>query len=192
MIVTRLAGADRHAVGWKNGGGVTTEIAAAPPGAGLEDFHWRVSMAEIAADGPFSTFPRVNRTLVMLEGGVRLAVAGRDPVDLTPTSPPFAFPGDAATAAKLTTPMARDLNIMVRRGQWRAQVKRLEVSGETALRMRDPQTLLFVAAGQVSLAESGLTLEPLDAAHVRHGAGQLLKLRSPSAAVAYLVALHPL
>ena len=192
MIVTRLAVADRRAVAWKNGGGVTTEIAAAPPGASLEDFDWRVSMAEISADGPFSTFADVDRTLVMLEGGVRLAVAGRDPIELTPASPPLVFPGDAATAAKLTTPTARDLNIMVRRRRWRTQVRRIEVSGEQALRLGDHQTLLFVAAGQVSLAEPRLDLLTLDAACVRHGAGQKLTLRSPSATVAYLVALFPL
>jgi environmental stress-induced protein Ves len=192
VIVTPLASAGRHPVAWKNGGGVTTEIAAAPPGASLEDFDWRVSLATIAADGPFSIFPDVDRTLVMHEGGVRLAVAGRDPIDLTPASAPLTFPGDAAITAKLATPAASVLNVMVRRGQWRAQVKRLEVSGETGPRMMDHHTLLFVAAGQVSLAESGLTLEALDAAHVRHGAGQKLTLRSPSATVAHLVALFPL
>jgi environmental stress-induced protein Ves len=189
LIVTPLAASDRRAVAWKNGGGVTAEIATAPPGAGFEAFDWRVSLAEIAADGPFSTFAEVDRTLVMLEGGVRLTVEGCDPVDLTPASPPFAFPGDAATAAHLTAATARDLNVMVRRGRWRAQVRRLEVSGAQALRLGDHQALLFVAAGDIALPKPGLTLGPLDAALVRHGAGQSLTLLGASA-VAYLVALY--
>lgn len=42
---------------WKNGGGVTREIAAQPPGASLDGFAWRVSVADVAQPGPFSRFP---------------------------------------------------------------------------------------------------------------------------------------
>ena len=41
---------------WKNGAGVTREVAAWPPEARLDDFGWRVSMARVERDGPFSTF----------------------------------------------------------------------------------------------------------------------------------------
>jgi environmental stress-induced protein Ves len=44
---------------WKNGGGETTEIAVFPDGAGLSDFDWRVSMARVDGDGPFSSFPGI-------------------------------------------------------------------------------------------------------------------------------------
>ena len=50
---------------WKNGGGSTTEIAIAPPGAGLDDFDWRISLATISEDGPFSVFPGIDRTLIL-------------------------------------------------------------------------------------------------------------------------------
>ena len=53
---------------WKNGGGVTTEIAVFPANAGLEDFEWRLSMATVASDGPFSLFAGIDRTLAVLEG----------------------------------------------------------------------------------------------------------------------------
>lgn len=42
---------------WKNGGGVTVEIAIHPPGASVNAFDWRISMATVAQDGPFSSFP---------------------------------------------------------------------------------------------------------------------------------------
>ena len=51
-----LSAARRAAVPWKNGGGVTREVAAHPAGASLEDFDWRVSTAEVRAAGPFSGF----------------------------------------------------------------------------------------------------------------------------------------
>jgi environmental stress-induced protein Ves len=53
---------------WKNGGGSTTEIAVAPMGASLDDFDWRVSMARVASDGPFSEFAGIDRTLDILKG----------------------------------------------------------------------------------------------------------------------------
>ena len=49
---------------WKNGGGETAEIAVSPPGAALDDFDWRLSMARVETDGPFSAFPGIDRTLV--------------------------------------------------------------------------------------------------------------------------------
>lgn len=51
---------------WRNGGGRTAEIHvegdAAAPG-------WRLSLAIIEQDGPFSAWPGMDRTLVWLDGG---------------------------------------------------------------------------------------------------------------------------
>ena len=49
---------------WKNGGGSTTEIAVAPPGAGFDSFDWRISLATISHSGPFSTFAGIDRSPV--------------------------------------------------------------------------------------------------------------------------------
>ena len=48
--------ADLVRMPWKNGGGETTEIAVSPEAAGLDRFDWRVSMARVARNGPFSEF----------------------------------------------------------------------------------------------------------------------------------------
>ena len=116
-----LRAADRIATPWKNGGGVTREVAAWPPGAGLDAFDWRVSLADIAADGAFSAFPGVDRVLTVIAGdGLALEIEGRT-VRLEPGAP-FAFPGEAAVAARLAAGPIRDLNVMVRRGAWTARV----------------------------------------------------------------------
>ncbi|ARJ70106.1 HutD family protein [Paracoccus contaminans] len=99
---------------WKNGGGVTREIAAHPPGAGLEDFDWRLSMAEIASDGPFSAFPGIDRTLTVIEGDGLALDFGAGAVDL-PALRPLAFPGEAPVAARLRGGPVTDLNVMTRR-----------------------------------------------------------------------------
>lgn len=78
---------------WKNGGGVTVEIAIHPPGASVDAFDWRVSMATVAQDGPFSSFPGVDRTLAIIEGnGLALAISGHEPVALTTKSTPCPLP----------------------------------------------------------------------------------------------------
>lgn len=117
-----LRAADRIATPWRNGGGVTREVAAWPPGAGLDAFDWRVSLADVAADGPFSAFPGVDRVLTVIAGdGLVLEIDGR-PAPLAPGAP-LAFPGEAVVEARLTAGPIRDLNVMVRRGVWTARVE---------------------------------------------------------------------
>ncbi|MCZ0993430.1 HutD family protein [Streptomyces noursei] len=55
MRILRADG--RAAVPWRNGGGLTREVAAHPPGAGWDAFAWRVSLAEVTRDGPYSRCP---------------------------------------------------------------------------------------------------------------------------------------
>lgn len=121
-----LRAADRRASPWKNGGGVTWEVAISPDGAALDAFDWRLSIAEVASSGPFSSFPGIDRVLTVIEGeGLRLRVEGADPVTLGQSSPPLAFAGDAACIADLTAARIRDFNVMVRRAAHRAAVRRV-------------------------------------------------------------------
>lgn len=107
--------ADLPAAPWKNGGGVTYEVAVHPPGASLDGFDWRISMAEVASDGPFSAFPGIDRTLTLLEGaGLALDFAGAT-VALPPGAPPLSFPGEASVTGRPTNGAILDLNVMTRR-----------------------------------------------------------------------------
>jgi environmental stress-induced protein Ves len=109
---------------WKNGGGVTREIAAMPAGAGMAEFDWRISVADIAADGPFSAFPGIDRQIVLLDGaGVRLrADDGSFDHRLDAVGEPFAFAGETGVHACLLDGATRDFNVMTRRGRARARV----------------------------------------------------------------------
>jgi environmental stress-induced protein Ves len=110
-----LSPADYRRMPWKNGGGQTHEIAVHPDGAGMAAFAWRVSVAEVAQDGPFSRFPGVDRTLVLLAGnGIRLAGAGA-PLDLRTLYEPVTFTGEAELDCVLADGPVRDFNLMVRR-----------------------------------------------------------------------------
>lgn len=114
---------------WKNGGGSTRTLLALPNEDG---WHLRISMAEVAGDGPFSPYPDVERWLSLVEGaGMQLEFA-QQTVDLTPLDPPLRFDGAAAPFGRLLQGPVRDLNLMnqgglaamhrVQPGQpWRAQ-----------------------------------------------------------------------
>lgn len=160
-----LRAADRTAVPWKNGGGVTREIAAAPEGSGTEDFGWRVSLAEVAADGPFSEFPGVDRTLTLAEGaGMDLTVSGV-PRRVDERYAPCDFPGDEPTGCRLLGGPVVNFNVMYRRG--RVEADTAVVRGGLALAV-PPQTVLLVVAleGPARLDHAGGTigLGPYDAA----------------------------
>jgi hypothetical protein len=140
---------------WKNGGGETMEIAIAPPDAALDAFAWRISMARVAVDGPFSRFPGIDRTLMILDGGgVRLAIDGSASVDLTAASDPLSFPGDVAASANLLVGPVTDLNVMTRRGHLTHSMKRHLIDAPTDLALDADTALLFCAAGSVQVTMS--------------------------------------
>lgn len=101
---------------WRNGGGTTWEIARGRFGDAPEaDWHWRLSLAEIASDGPFSAFPGIDRLLTVLSGtGINLSFAGGPPRRLAPLED-IEFPGEAEVDCTLADGPTRDLNVMVDR-----------------------------------------------------------------------------
>ena len=184
-----LRAADQRTTPWKNGGGVTTEICVSPAGAGLDDFDWRVSMAKVASDGLFSCFSNVDRSLAVLSGeGIELTVADAPPVKLTPSTPPFSFPGDAATLGRLLDGPILDLNIMVRRDKYRHNVRRISLDApRTVVVGAHPYVLLCAEGGlRIETPENEILLSPLDAAFVEE-AGTKMRLYPTPIAVAYLV-----
>jgi environmental stress-induced protein Ves len=107
---------------WKNRGGATREILSWPIGSDVDGFAWRVSLAGITADGPFSTFPGVDRTIALLRGcGVRLRGAGIDH-QLDRVGVPFAFDGSVPLDCTLIDRPCEVLNVMARRNQGRARL----------------------------------------------------------------------
>jgi environmental stress-induced protein Ves len=111
---------------WKNGVGTTAEVAAFPEDSGFETFGWRISMADVASDGPFSHFPGIDRTLIVVEGdGIELDVEGiAYPLDRI--SSKLSFSGDDVTIGRLLSGPIRDLNVMTRRGRFRHRTRFIE------------------------------------------------------------------
>jgi len=169
-----LRAADRAAIPWKNGGGVTRDVIVSPAGATIDDFDWRISIADIAGSGPFSSFPGIDRKFAVLEGKVALTIDGGVPVTLDPHTAALDFHGESAVQADLVGGRSRDLNIMTRRGRFAARMTRRSAcvltlsAGTTVVVALDKLT----AAGQVMEAldallfdateQSTLTIGPAD------------------------------
>ena len=104
--------ADVAAEPWKNGGGVTRELLALPRGG---NWRVRVSVADVASDGDFSTFAGVARWFAVVEGaGVVLTIDGREHRCTRGDGEAIAFAGDAPTSCRLIDGATRDLNLMLR------------------------------------------------------------------------------
>ena len=130
MSVHFFSSAQLPATPWKNGGGITQEVVCWPQGAGLDRFQWRISIAQIASNGPFSAFAGIDRTITLLQGdGVQLRAADGS-VDHALSQPlvPFAFSGDVALDCSLLGGASQDFNVMVRRGAWQAAVRPVQGS----------------------------------------------------------------
>ncbi|AOB30966.1 hypothetical protein AKI39_10090 [Bordetella sp. H567] len=144
---TRFRLADLPAQPWKNGGGLTREVACWPPGAGLDDFVWRISVARIDAGGPFSRFAGVDRVITLLSGpGVVLRggfAAGEHA--LTRPLAPFAFSGDVDVQCTLQGGTSEDFNVMSRRGRVQARVSVIQHGGDLP---RTPHGLLMAVGSR--------------------------------------------
>jgi uncharacterized protein len=159
-----LRAAARVAVPWKNGGGLTREVAVHPAGSSFDEFDWRVSLAEIHAAGPFSSFPGVERQMAVLAGQLALAIEGRAALTLSPDSPPLGFSGEARVNAQPLSPAVTDLNVMTRRSRCHARLTRRLVHTAQQLTLRADATVLIALSGLTlrSPAVEG-TLSMLDA-----------------------------
>lgn len=110
-----VSASDAAPVPWKNGGGVTRELLRLPAAA-TDDWALRISVADIAADGPFSPFPGITRWFAVLAGaGVRLSFADRV-LNIRRGDAPLRFAGADAPDCTLLGGATRDLNVMVRDG----------------------------------------------------------------------------
>ena len=191
-----IRASDCRSMPWKNGGGATTEIAVHPPGAGLADFEWRVSIATVATDGPFSTFPGVDRTLTVLEGdGLWLAIGDAGPVALHRGSDPLSFAADVPADARLLGAPVTGLNVMTRRGAWRQTVRRLGTAPRAAEHRTHATTVLWLChRGQVDIAgpDGAARLGARDAWLVEQLRPTAWRIASRLATELYLVELEEL
>jgi environmental stress-induced protein Ves len=160
-----LRASTHKAMPWKNDGGETAEIAVFPEGASMQDFGWRVSMAKVTENGPFSLFPNIDRTLSILEGhSLTLTINDAEAEVLTKESDPFAFAADIPVSSTLPDGEIRDLNVMTRRGGFVHSVTR--IARLESFHVTGGETIIIVATGTINIrsGENLAQLQHLDCA----------------------------
>jgi environmental stress-induced protein Ves len=163
-----LGASDYRVMPWKNGSGTTTELFAA--GSAPDGFDWRVSIATVASDGPFSRFEGCDRHIACIEGeGFDLRGGPAGEIAVLPDLVPRSFSGDWHIFGRLRSGACRDFNLIARRDLYQSSLTLHRFSG--GLRIADPVAWRFVyvldgtadANGASLAAGSGLLLEPGEA-----------------------------
>lgn len=194
MEVLRKAAYQR--MPWKNGRGETLEIAVSPPGTTFDTLDWRVSMASVAQDGPFSTFPGIDRTLCVIDGtGLQLDFGADGGTHIVrPDSAPFHFAADRALFARLLSGPIIDLNVMTRTDRYRQSVHRLAIDDQQMRVSTAEQSLIFCGRGDVSCTMGSGTeirLTAHDCLLIRHAPAIVEMRTAQSVASVYLIQFYP-
>lgn len=191
-------------VRWRNQLGWTREIVKLPDG---DDWDWRLSIAEIERDAAFSSFPGIDRELVLLSGnGLRLRFDDGEMHQLQPPHDKWRFAGERAVVGELVDGPTHDFNLMWRRERVHAHLWHRPLVGPMVIfaepgttwavylmagqaRFADDSALPPLAAGDTAILEAG----PRRLRHVLEGGGEVLLMRiaPPGAESSSDVALDP-
>jgi environmental stress-induced protein Ves len=175
-------------VRWKNGLGWTREILRSPD---QDDWDWRLSIAEIEQDTPFSRFERVNREIVLLSGnGLRLDFDDGSEQVLSPPHDRVRFAGERGVAGRLVDGPTQDFNLMWRRDRIDARMWHRPLVGPMVMfvepgtawaihliagqaRFADDSRLTNLAAGDTAILAAETTRQRF----VLDGGGEVLVIR---------------
>ncbi|AIJ09416.1 MULTISPECIES: HutD/Ves family protein [Edwardsiella] len=148
---------DYQSMPWHNGQGTTREIMREDNASGSR-FRWRLSMADVTRDAPFSAYGGYQRILSLLEGsGLTLTIDGS-------TQPPLCgndivrFSGDSRVSGHLSDGPVRDLNLIYDPRHYGARLQWLDIRPTMPpLRCHASTILLFCRQGDLSLTPLGAT-----------------------------------
>jgi environmental stress-induced protein Ves len=139
-----LRQADYRRTRWKNDGGWTTELAVYPSET---NFDWRVSIADIETNGPFSTFAGYDRAIALLEGiGMELRFDEAESVRLERRLHFARFAGEWKTDGVLISGKVRDFNVIWKRDVIDASVLHRPLVGPMVF-FRDATWFIYLADG---------------------------------------------
>jgi len=128
---------------WRNGLGSTVELLAETPNKN-EDFSWRLSIASVANDGPFSDFSGYDRTLLLLEGsGITLNKPNGIFKVLNSSLDYANFKGEDLIDATLHNGPIKDFNIMTLRSICTSSVTAIDETSESLLNINADKLLVY-------------------------------------------------
>jgi environmental stress-induced protein Ves len=152
-VITHLRSADYKVMPWKNGGGMTTEVAVARDAAG--EVLWRVSIADVEQSGPFSDFTGYDRTIMLLEGrGFVLDFDQAPSQRIERRWEPFRFAGDWKANCTLIDGPVRDFNLMVARSGLSGRIETRRLKPGTIRLPGAPTVLVHAISAEVLVGEA--------------------------------------
>lgn len=100
----------------------------------MEHFDWRLSIAQVVENGPFSDFSGYERSLFLLEGnGIDLAYNRTTSDSLIALLDVARFDGGDATVATLRSGPISDFNLMSRKGKYTVRTETIREQGHVDL-----------------------------------------------------------
>ncbi len=140
---------------WKNGLGFTTEMVIEPADSTVlaNNFHWRLSSAELNQDGPFSLFPGYTRIITIKDGGPLKLSFKSETHQLIPGKV-FSFSGEDSVYCELESTKTTDLNLIYNSTNTRCKLDVLTTANDTLL--TEGVYLFFVSSGSLQLVATNL------------------------------------
>ncbi len=170
---------------WKNGGGATTEIYASTAGSGLtgEAFDWRVSIADVVQDGPFSSFDGYDRHIMLLDGnGMVLEGEPEGSIVLTEKYVPRSFSGEWNLHGRLVAGPVKDFNLMSRRSSCRSTLHCEMMQSAVEVGPTHGSLLIYILNGSMNCPAGRITAG--DSLLLQHGESNVLEPMKAPAIVA--------
>lgn len=176
---TRLGPGDYRRTPWKNGGGVTVDIADAfTPGAtpgGWAGMIWRFGHTRISRPGPFSDLSGYDRILAVIEGrGLLLRSPEAEALHVREPFRPVRFPGERPIESALEDGPVGVLNLMADRR--RAGIGLVFMTEPTATMVGPGTAVLYAPAGEASFKIAGRAVTLAEDHAIRLEAQQPLPL----------------
>ena len=168
MTLSLIRRQDWQTQRWQNGAGITHQLARFDDDNGML---WRLSIAEVASDGPFSRFENINRIILLLDGaGFCLHGVGDCPQRLDQRLKPFAFCGETAIHCALLDGPVRDFNLMSRKDELAAAIETITLSTVPAELVLSATHFIYVVSGSVEARFNGqrIALSATDLLQLQH------------------------
>jgi len=152
---------------WKNGLGFTLEVARSH-GEGLDDFDWRISIADVKTAGSFSYFSKKQRVLGVLEGaGLALKIDQNAPVHVLQKQF-VAFHGERNVYAELLENEIRDFNLIYDPDKFSARVQWIDGSSFSSILSDAKQVFIFTHSKmlKVTVNQQAFALDAFETLHL--------------------------
>ena len=179
MTISRLDPAHYVTTPWRNGGGVTVDIAVATD---KEGDIWRFGRTPIVAPGPFSDYRGFDRVQVLVAGSGLVLKTPDGEIDVREPFRPVRFAGETPIVSRLESGPVEVVNLIGNRSKVRIDMKVLDE--DRALRLGPGLHIVYNPLGEsmldadgtrhVLVADHGLRVEAADVTALAGRGGCLL------------------